>query len=88
MEARRSDIAGLPEGALAGAAVVTASALLDMLTDEDLTELVTACAGAGCPVLLTLSVVGRVGAESRLRQRTLPAVQHRQSTAGRIAPIH
>jgi hypothetical protein len=60
VEARRSDIAGLPEGALAGAAVVTASALLDMLTDEDLTELVTACAGAGCPVLLTLSVVGRV----------------------------
>jgi hypothetical protein len=60
VEARHSDIAGLPAGALAGATAVTASALLDMLTDADLTRLVTACAGAGCPVLLTLSVVGRV----------------------------
>lgn len=60
VEARRSDIAALPAGALAGATVVTASALLDMLTEDDLTELVAACAGAGCPVLLTLSVVGIV----------------------------
>ena len=60
VEARRSDIAGLPAGALAGATVVTASALLDMLTEADLTELVTACAAAECPILLTLTVVGRV----------------------------
>jgi hypothetical protein len=60
VETRRSDVAGLPAGALAGAAVVTASALLDMLTEDDLTELVTACAAAGCPILLTLTVVGRV----------------------------
>ncbi len=60
VEARRSDVAGLPAGALAGATVVTASALLDMLTEDDLTELVTACAAAHCPILLTLSVVGRV----------------------------
>jgi hypothetical protein len=60
VEARRSDIAGLPPEALAGATVVTASALLDMLTEDDLTELVTACGGAACPVLLTISVVGRV----------------------------
>ena len=60
VEARRSDIAALPAGALAGATVVTASALLDMLTEDDLTELVAACAGAGCPVLVTLTVVGRV----------------------------
>jgi hypothetical protein len=60
VQARRSDIAGLPAGALAGATVVTASALLDMLTEPDLTELVAACAGAACPVLLTLSVVGQV----------------------------
>ena len=37
----------LPAGALAGATVVTASALLDMLTADDLAELVAACAGAG-----------------------------------------
>lgn len=60
VQARRSDVAGLPAGALAGATVVTASALLDMLTAADLSELVGACAGAGCPVLLTLSVIGQV----------------------------
>jgi hypothetical protein len=60
VEARRSNIAGLSAGALAGATVVTASALLDMLTESDLTELVTACAAAECPILLTLTVVGRV----------------------------
>src|ERR1700727_762370 len=48
-----------PGPAAAGAAI-TASALLDMLTEDELSALVTACAGAGCPVLLTLSVVGRV----------------------------
>ena len=40
--------------------LVTASALLDMLTADELERCVAACAGAGCPVLLTLSVVGRV----------------------------
>jgi hypothetical protein len=60
IETRRSDIAGLPPGELAGATLVTASALLDMLSDAELTQLVTACARAGCPILLTLSVVGQV----------------------------
>ncbi len=32
-----------------------------MLTEDELAGLVTVCAGAGCPILLTLSVVGRVG---------------------------
>ena len=31
-----------------------------MLTGDELAGLVAVCAGAGCPVLLTLSVVGRV----------------------------
>ncbi|HEY1713521.1 MAG TPA: class I SAM-dependent methyltransferase [Solirubrobacteraceae bacterium] len=60
VQARHSDVAGLPAGALAGATVVTASALLDMLTAADLSELVVACATAGCPLLLTLSVIGQV----------------------------
>jgi hypothetical protein len=60
VQARCSDVAGLPAGALAGATVVTASALLDMLTAADLSELVGACARTGCPVLLTLSVIGQV----------------------------
>jgi hypothetical protein len=60
VEVRRSDITRLHPGDLPGATLITASALLDMLTREELTGLVTVCAGAGCPILLTLSVVGRV----------------------------
>ena len=60
VEARCSDITRLGPGDLAGATLITASALLDLLTETDLAGLVTVCAGARCPVLLTLSVVGRV----------------------------
>jgi methyltransferase family protein len=60
VDTRRSDITRLDRGDLAGATLSTASALLDMLTEEELSRLVAACAGAGCPALLTLSVVGRV----------------------------
>jgi hypothetical protein len=60
LEAMQSDITRLRPGDLAGAALITASALLDILTGDELAGLITACAGAGCPVLLTLSVVGRV----------------------------
>lgn len=59
VETRSDDITRL-DGRLEGTALVTASALLDMLTAEEVHRLVAACAGAGCPVLLTLSVVGRV----------------------------
>lgn len=59
-ETRRSDISRLRPGDLAGAALVTASALLDMLTGDELAGMAAVCAGAGCPVLLTLSVVGAV----------------------------
>ena len=60
IETRLSDITRLPPGDLSDATLITASALLDMLTEEDLDGLVTGCSGAGCPVLLTLSVVGHV----------------------------
>lgn len=60
VEARRSDITRLRPGDLAGATLITASALLDMLTERELVALIAACAGAGCPVLLAMSVVGRV----------------------------
>jgi hypothetical protein len=60
LETRTSDISRLLPGDLAGSALITASALLDMLTEEELSVLITTCVGAGCPVLLTLSVVGRV----------------------------
>jgi hypothetical protein len=60
VETRPSDVTRLGRNELAGASVVTASALLDLLTEDELAALVGACAGAACPVLLTLSVTGRV----------------------------
>ncbi|EMF30129.1 hypothetical protein H114_05849 [Streptomyces gancidicus BKS 13-15] len=60
VETRRGDVARLTPDALAGASLVTASALLDVLTREEVGALAAACAGAGCPALLTLSVAGRV----------------------------
>ncbi|MFD5574720.1 methyltransferase domain-containing protein [Streptomyces cadmiisoli] len=60
VETRRGDVARLTPDALRGASLVTASALLDVLTREELDTLAAACAGAGCPALLTLSVIGRV----------------------------
>ena len=60
IEPRESDITRLDPGDLAEADLITASALLDMLTEDELAGLVSTCAGAGCPTLLTLSVVGGV----------------------------
>ncbi|MFJ8147949.1 trans-aconitate methyltransferase [Streptomyces sp. NPDC096048] len=60
VETRRGDLGRLTPEALAGAALVTASALLDVLTVEEVGTLAAACASAGCPALLTLSVAGRV----------------------------
>ena len=58
VEARRSDITRLTPDELAGASLVTASALLDLLTADELARMLRAC--AGLPMLLALSVVGRV----------------------------
>jgi hypothetical protein len=60
VEPRRSDITQLLPGDLVGATLITASALLDVLTEDELAALMTLFADAGCPVLLTLSVLGRV----------------------------
>ena len=57
-EARRSDVTRLSSGDLAGADLVTASALLDLLTADELARMLGAC--AGLPLLLTLTVTGRV----------------------------
>jgi hypothetical protein len=54
------DITRLTADDLAGASLITASALLDMFTADEVERVVTACAGAGCPVFLTISVIGRV----------------------------
>jgi hypothetical protein len=60
VEARRTDLAQMQVRDLAGASVITASALLDMLTADELDRLVGLCLGVGCPILLTLTVVGSV----------------------------
>jgi hypothetical protein len=60
VETRLSDVTQLSPDDFAGATLLTASALLDLLTSEELTALIYACSGAGCPVLFALSVTGRV----------------------------
>lgn len=74
---RRTDLARLGPTDLAGPAgnddptghddrapdLITASALLDLLTADELDRLLDACAAARCPLLLTLSVLGRVELE-------------------------
>ena len=60
VETRLSDITQLARDDLAGATLVTASALLDLLTRDELAALIRSCVGARCPALLTLSVTGRV----------------------------
>jgi hypothetical protein len=57
VEARRSDITRLAPGDLAGASLIVASALLDLLTADELAGMLGACTG---PMLLALTVVGRV----------------------------
>ncbi len=58
VETRCSDITRLTAEDLAGASLVTASALLDLLTADELAGLLAAC--AGIPLLLALTVAGRV----------------------------
>jgi hypothetical protein len=60
MEHRPRDLADLTAADLSGADLVTASALLDVLTADQLERVADACAAAGCPVLVTLTVAGRV----------------------------
>nr|WP_205347294.1 SAM-dependent methyltransferase [Pseudonocardia broussonetiae] len=59
-QASRGDLTALRAADLAGTSLVTASALLDLLTAEEVDALAAACAGAGCAALLALSVSGEV----------------------------
>jgi hypothetical protein len=86
VEARRSDIAALTRGELAGASLVTASALLDLLTADELARVLGAC--AGCPMLLALTVVGRVALtpEEPLDAPIEAAFNAHQRRGGRLGP--
>ncbi|MFC7549326.1 SAM-dependent methyltransferase [Plantactinospora sp. GCM10030261] len=59
-ETRRQDVTELTAAELAGTSLVTASALLDLLTADEVDRLAGACVAAGCPALLVLSVAGGV----------------------------
>jgi SAM-dependent methyltransferase len=54
------DVTALTAADLAGTDLVTCSALLDILTAEEVEALVRVCAEAGTPALFTLSVSGEV----------------------------
>ncbi|HWM04148.1 MAG TPA: class I SAM-dependent methyltransferase [Actinophytocola sp.] len=54
------DITRLTAEDLSGTSLVTGSALLDILTEQEVAGLAAACLGAGVPALFALSVVGRV----------------------------
>ena len=58
VEARQTDITRLAPGDLAGASLIAASALLDLLTRDELVRMLHACTGR--PMLFALTVVGRV----------------------------
>ena len=89
IETRVSDVTQLRRDDLAGATLVTASALLDLLTWDELGRLIDACADAGCPVLFALSVTGRVQLlpADRLDGRIMAAFnrhQRRPTPRGRL----
>jgi hypothetical protein len=89
IETRRSDITRLAPGELSGASLIAASALLDMLTADDLAAMLGACAGLGCPVLLAMTVVGRVALTpadplDAHMARAFNARQRRMTAAGRL----
>lgn len=60
VRAQVGQLADLRPVDLEGASLVTASALLDVLTSRETHAVVDACVGSGCPALLMLSVTGIV----------------------------
>jgi hypothetical protein len=86
VEARLSDITRLTPADLADASLVTASALLDLLTREELVRMLRACSGR--PTLLALNVVGRVrlSPPDPLDERIEAAFNAHQRRGGRLGP--
>jgi hypothetical protein len=60
VETRQRDITRLGQPDLAGASLITASALLDMLTAPEVERIACSCVEAGYAALLTISVTGRI----------------------------
>jgi hypothetical protein len=85
-ETRCSDITRLSPDGLHGASLVTASALLDMLTADELARMLGA--GTGLPMLLALTVTGRVALTPAepLDARIAAAFNTHQRRDGRLGP--
>ncbi|MDN5750129.1 MAG: class I SAM-dependent methyltransferase [Pseudonocardia sp.] len=60
VQTTRADLTTVAAADLADTSLVTASALLDLLTADEVDALAAACVDAGCAALWTLSVAGRV----------------------------
>jgi hypothetical protein len=86
IEPRRSDVAQLSSEDLGGASLVVASALLDILTAHELAAMLAACAGR--PMLLALTVVGRVALTppDPLDARVAAAFNAHQRRGGLLGP--
>jgi hypothetical protein len=85
-EVRRSDITRLTPGDLADTDLITASALLDMLTKDELDRMLGACRGR--PMLLAMTVVGGVTMTPAepLDARIGAAFNVHQRRGGRLGP--
>jgi hypothetical protein len=85
VEASHADITRLTPGELAGASLIVASALLDLLTADETSGLVRL---ARCPMLLALTVVGRVtlSPEDPLDARIGAAFNAHQRRGGLLGP--
>lgn len=59
-ETREGDLTTLSAADISGADLVTCSALLDLLTADEMNALAVACVEAHVPALFTLSVAGRI----------------------------
>jgi hypothetical protein len=86
VEARRSDITRLEPEDLAGASAVVASALLDMLTADELAGMLRPC--AGLPALIAMTVTGRVALDppDPLDAEIVAAFNDHQRRDGRLGP--
>lgn len=86
VEPRLSDITRLTPDDVAGASLITASALLDMLTADELLRMLRACAGRS--MLLALTVTGRVTLmpEDPLDARIGAAFNAHQRRGGLLGP--
>jgi trans-aconitate methyltransferase len=93
VEARQSDITTLAPDDLAGAHAIVASALLDLLTADEQAGMLGTCTAIGSPILLALTVVGRVAltpAEplDAHMAAAFDAHQRRTTAAGRLLGPH